>query len=202
MKTRLIIPVMLLTLSMSQIVASQSSPNYIAIRISIVKPTYEIGEAIQVEIQVKDDSDQPLIVPNSVSEAENSAGHVAFSLTDTAGHHQPSQMSLIGDTFAPFPSEPNLQLLLAQWLVLFPHHSVSSRMRLDAAKFPFLNNPGRYSLSAIYSSAGLSYPPNYRRLGLTDQDVASFQFREWSGKVRSNSVWLTVVRAKTSAGRP
>ncbi len=147
-----------------------------------------------MKVEVENQGNEPLYVSSSITQDLNSrAGYIEFELTDAKGHRQLPQTNFIGDVLTPYPQEPDWRLLLGSWPLLFPHSSISSQFSLDGAMFPFLTKPGRFKLSATYSSAGLAYSMNYGRLGLKEQDVASLQFRSWSGKVHSNSVWLTVV---------
>ena len=85
---------------------------------------------------------------------------------------------------------------MGRWLVLYPGYAVRATLLIDKTLFSFLDTPGKYKLRAAYSSGGLSYPGNYRQLGITDKDVAGLTYPSWSGKVQTNSVWITVVPKK------
>jgi hypothetical protein len=195
------VSILVLALSVAQAVANQRDSDELSVRLSLDKQRYEVGERIQVEVRVENQSDQALVVSNLISEVDNSEGYVAFKLIDAAGHGQPPQTRLIGDSFAPFPQKPDWRTVLGRWLVLHPKDSIASHLELDQAMFPSLTEPGKYEISATYSSAGLSYGLNYGSLGLTAQDVASLPFRSWSGKVQSNSVWVTIVNGKVPSGK-
>ena len=120
-------------------------------------------------------------------------GNVDFTVTDSKGQQQFPQLNWVADKLAPSPTEPDWRRVLGNWLVLFPKYSFASQLTLDGETFPFLKKPGRYKLSATYSSAGLDYGANSGELGLKAKDVTALPFRSWSGKIQSNSVWITIV---------
>jgi hypothetical protein len=174
-------------------VATLAQSDQIAVRLSLDKQQYEVQEQIPIKVEVENRGEKPLIVSNLITTDTNDRqGHIEFELIDTKGHHQVPQLKWIGDSFAPYPAEPDWRRLLGLWLVLYPKDSLCSRLSLDGATFPFLTKPGKYKISATYSSAGLAYGANYGRLGLKAQDVSALPYRSWSGKVQSNSVWITV----------
>ena len=186
----------LLALLISQASGGASDLNAIVIRLSLDKQQHALGEKIQVAVQVENEGDRPIIVSNIISDSDNPEGYVEFDLTDSTGLRQTPQVRSIADAFDPFPRDPDWRLLLGRWTVLYPKDSMTCHLILDGVTFPFLTKPGRYKLAATYSSAGLTYPMNYRSVGLKEQDVRSLRFPSWSGKVRSDSVWMTIVSAK------
>ncbi len=186
--------IVLLVLSMGQVGALPTDSDGIAVRLSLDKQRYTVGEQIQVRVEVQNQGSEALIIPNLTTAADVRAGYVQFDLTDAKGRRQTPQLR-VSELLGSVQLEPDWRLLLGQWLVLYPQTSFTSQLSLDGATFPFLTKPGRYKLSATYSSAGLSYGVNYRRLGLKEKDVASLRFPSWSGKVRSNSVWISIVPA-------
>jgi len=184
--------ILFMALSTSQSGAKLSPPTDIAVRLSLQKKTYTVGENIQVRVQIENLSDQPIVVSNLISNSDNREGYVEFTLSDKAGRREFPQTRLIADALAPFPQQPDWHLILGRWIVLYPNCSMTSHLSVDGATFPFLSKPGRYRLSGAYSSAGLAYPTNYRSLGLNEEDVRSLKFSAWSGKVHSNAVWITI----------
>lgn len=184
-----------LVLSIGQAGIISAASDNIVVRLSLGKQRYVVGGEIPVRVEVQNQGSEALIIPNLTTDADVRAGYVQFDLTDAKGRRQLPQLR-VSELLGSVQLEPDWRLLLGQWLVLYPQTSFTSQLSLDGATFPFLTKPGRYKLSATYSSAGLSYGVNYRRLGLKEQDVASLRFRSWSGKVRSNSVWITIVPAQ------
>jgi hypothetical protein len=187
---------LLIALAICQAAPGRLDSDGITVRLSLEKPRYSLAEQIQVRVQVENQSGRALIVSNLISDVDNREGFVQFSLTDAEGNQQLPQIKMISDSFAPFPHEPDWAILLGRWFVLYPKSSISSYLTLDGSTFPFLTKPGKYELTASYSSAGLSYPLNYRRVGLTAQNVESLRFTSWSGKVRSNSIPIEIVANK------
>ena len=180
-----------LLLAIGQVGIMSADSDGIAVRLSLGKQRFALGERLQVRVEVQNQRSETLIVSNVITEVDDRVGYVQFDLTDAKGHRQSPQLR-VSELLGPVQKEPDWRLLLGRWLVLYPQDSFTSQLDLDGETFPFLKRPGRYKLSATYSSAGLSYGVNYRSLGLKEQDVASLRFRSWSGKVRSNSVWITI----------
>ena len=174
-------------------VAAFAGTGRITVQISLHKEGYRIGKHIPVTVEITNNGSEGLIVSNLITtDVNNRQGHIEFTVTDSKGSRQSPQLNWVSDSFAPFPSAPDWRRVLGLWLVLFPKDSFSSRLNIDEETFPCLTKPGRYKLSATYSSAGLDYGGNYRMLGLKAQDVTALPFRTWSGKVQSNSVWIRI----------
>jgi hypothetical protein len=62
---------------------------------------------------------------------------------------------------------------------------------LSALKYEL--KPGSYHLREYYSSGGLFYPPAYRTLGLSEEEVKSLPFKAWHGKLAANELSFTIL---------
>jgi hypothetical protein len=175
--------------------AIPADPGKVSVHLLCAEQRAVVGERISVRVEVENRGDAPLIFANLISEADRLDGHVEFHLIDPSGRES-RRTRQVADSFAPYPKEPDWKLLLGRWVVLYPGYSMTAPLELDAATFWSLKTPGKYKLTAEYSSGGLSDPQNYRPLGFKEHDVASLPFASWSGKVQSNSVWLSIVPAQ------
>jgi hypothetical protein len=180
---------------MGQAGSSRPEATNVAVHISLQQQSYELGKSIDVRVQLTNNAENPLILPNIITLADiytdTSNGHIEFTLTDLHGEKSP-ETRMIADTFGRFPTQPEPELLLGRWFVLYPHESFTTVLKLDETILSFLARPGKYKLSATYSTAGLGYPMSYKSLGWTEQQVASLPFAPWGGKINSNSVWIYV----------
>lgn len=180
---------------------ASTGTNAIKVTLLVDKHTFAVGVPINVKVNIFNQSSEPVVVANDISIASGSDANVKFELTDTAGQVSPT-VSMIADSFATTQSTVNSwNSVLGRWLVLYPGYSICASFSLDGKLFSFLNKPGKYKVQATYSSGGLSYPPNYRRLGLKENDLGSMPYRGFSGTVRTNTVWVTVItktRTKTA----
>lgn len=173
------------------------SSTEISLRLSVTKASFVVGDSVAVVITLQNGGGAPLVVSNRMNTSSNNReGRVSFEVTDSAGRRESAQKQWIADNLSAYPKEPDWRLLLGNWLILYPHDSFSTELSLDQDTFTSLGKPGVYTVTATYSSAGFSYPENYRRLGLTDQDAASEKTKAWAGSVRSNSIGVTLVAAR------
>jgi|HubBroStandDraft_6_1064221.scaffolds.fasta_scaffold14707_2 hypothetical protein len=175
--------------------AATTDSGKVSVRVWCDTQRVVMKEPLHVRVEVWNRGDAPLIFPNLVTDADHLDGHIEFHLIDSKGRES-ARMRRVADSFAPYPREPNWQLLLGRWVVLYPGYSMTAPLDLSVDVFPFLNTPGIYKLKADYSSGGLSDPENYRPLGLSGHELASLPFSSWSGKIESDSVSLAVVPAQ------
>jgi len=182
----------LVAVSNFQVAAQTAVPASVTVHLALEKRRYMVGQQIDVAVQIKNEGREAVIVSNVISSSDNRQGYVRFDLTDSAGRQELPQVEMVGDNLAPFPQQPDWRLVLGKWIVLYANDSITSHLTIDAKTFSFLKKPGKYQLSAEYSSAGLAYPSNYRSIGLSAQDVGLMRFHSWSGKVRSDSVQIVI----------
>src|SRR5277367_3426458 len=166
----------------------------IAVHISSSKKTVKVGDSIHVEVIVSNNDDAPILIANSVGTITGAPARVQFELTDSHGHISPV-MTMTADNFEPTkPSDDDAAAkLLRFWTVLYPHTSMLFDVPIEGYMFKFLSRPGRYTLSATYTSNGILYGGN--GLGLSNELLASLPYTSWTGKVSTNEIPLTVVSA-------
>jgi len=167
----------------------------IAVHISSSNKTVKVGESIQVEVRVSNNGEAPILIANSVGTITGALARVQFELTDSHGHVSPPVMTMIADNFeSTKPSDDDAATkLLRFWTVLYPHTSMLFDVPIEGYMFKFLSRPGRYTLSATYTSNGILYGGN--GLGLSNELLASLPYTTWTGKVSTNEIPLTVVSA-------
>jgi hypothetical protein len=168
----------------------------IAVRMSVLKRSFHVGEPVLIDVRVSNVGKEPVIVGNDVSVVSGAVSRLEFKLRDIHGHLSPSTQ-MISDNFGSRPTNDDIATkLLASFVLLRPGNSLVVRTAVDSVLFALLSKPGTYQLSATYASGGLEYPPMYHRLGLTDEAVKSLPYRSWTGKVSMNTVSFEVVASK------
>lgn len=157
------------------------------------------GDPIPLDVYVSNAGSTPLLIGNLILQGSGGmpVSRIEFQLMDAKGRVLRPAVDMINDTLSA-KSEPNpASAFLSSYLLLRPGYSLTTRFLLDTNLFRELSTPGYYSVSATYISNGLSYPPIYRNVGLSDDDVKSLAFKAWSGKLVSNQVRFRVVASHT-----
>jgi len=174
--------------------AGKTAPQ-ISVHLTIPKGAYSVGEPVTVKTYIENVGNKPVLLANFVSMIRNTNSHIEFRLRDTHGHMSPS-LEATADNFSSSVAASPANALLGSWLLLKPGYSLVVDVTLDKDLFEFLGKPGKYRLSANYSSNGLLYPPVYRAIGLTDEEAQSVPFQSWSGNISTNTLNLEIVPVK------
>ena len=192
-----VLPLMILTASFG--LAQEDRPDerapQISVRMALPKKVFTVGEILRVKVQISNIGNKPVLVSNILSMSPNSPSHIEFELRDDHGGVSPS-LKMIADTFSSSETASPSSALLGSWLLLNQGYSLAVEIKLDKELFEFLGKPGSYTLSGRYFSAGLFYPPTYRQIGLTEQDVKSVMFQSWNGNTTTNTLSFEVVPGK------
>jgi len=197
---RIRLGLLLIVLATSSVTAAQggaagNTAPQISVHLTIPQRAFSVGESVPVKIHIENVGNKPVLIPNSVSVIHNTNAHIEVELRDTHGRLSPSLMAT-AENFPPrVPSSPAIALLRS-WLLLWPKSSLVVDLPIDKELFAFLGKPGKYRLSAVYSSNGLLYSHVYRDIGLTDEEVQSLPFQSWSGHISTNTLDFEIVPAK------
>jgi hypothetical protein len=170
----------------------------LAVVLSLQKRNFSLGEAISVQVQLYNSGKNSILISNSVS-LGGGVANLDLTLRDSSDKVSP-RTDMTNDHF-PAQDRPNAASnFLRYWMLLKPGNFLTTTVTIDQLIFAFLSKPGRYKLSGEYYSNGLAYPPTYRSLGLSDEDVRSLPYPCWTGKIQVNEVYLRIVPGKGGAG--
>jgi hypothetical protein len=164
----------------------------IAVRLSTNKSSYRTGEAVPLKIEVSNVGMMPALIGNQISEASGyHSSFVEFYMQNSKGETVPQTTITNADYFPSATNPSPAAALIASWLVLKPGTSFSATIRVDHL-FNELREPGTYTLSGSYSSAG----PWYQGVGGFNQaDIKAFPFAAWTGKIRTNTIAVRITPA-------
>ena len=161
--------------------------------LSLPKSIYRAGEPIQVKLEVSNKGETSVLIANEISMSTTvQPSHVDFVLVDHRGNDVPAGFFALDSWGPKVVSSPGIAFL-ESFLVLRPGYSLTKVFKLDTQLFRGLSQPGTFSLYALYSSNGLSYPPALGVIGVTETDVKLLPFVAWSGKIRTNTVLFKVL---------
>ena len=191
---------LLVVLAIPRVIAAQgdgagNTAPQISVHLTSSKRIFSVAEPIAIKIRIENVGDKPVLIANFVSIIRNMDSHIEFGLRDTHGRMSPS-LEANADNFSSSAAANPANALLGSWLLLKPGYSLAVDVTLGKDLFEFLGKPGKYRLSATYSSNGLLYPPVYRAIGLTDEEVQSVPFQSWKGKISTNTLNLEIVPVK------
>jgi hypothetical protein len=165
----------------------------ISIKLSVEKKHFAKGESIPLRIDVVNSGTDPVLIGNFISESRGVPSPVIdFELKNSQGEEISPDVVIISDSFSPRKPPNATVAFLTSYLLLYPGYGLTTQAVIDETLFKALRIAGDYRLSVTYSSNGLMYPPTYRQLGLSDDDVKSMPFPAWRGKLSSNEVRFTV----------
>jgi hypothetical protein len=92
--------------------------------------------------------------------------------------------------------------LLHRWTVLPPGDFYGRVISIPSESFPQLSTPGRWRLSGTYKSIGnlsSSFCWDTAPIPDNEEQIKGLPYEAWQGIVFTNSVWIEVVRARSSA---
>jgi hypothetical protein len=180
--------------------SSDEADSDLTVTLVLKRAEIHSGQAVPVDVLVHNTGSTPLLIGNLIVRGGGGlpVSRIQFELRDDRGHVIPPDVEMIADSFSA-KKEPNpATAFLSSYLLLHPGYSLTTEFLLDVNLFKDLAKPGYYRLSATYTSNGLSYPPVYHNVGLSDEDIKSLPFKAWSGKLATNEVRFKIMAARTA----
>jgi hypothetical protein len=168
----------------------------IQVSVALDHKEFHLGDPMELRLEISNVGPAPLLVANSVSFFGNSDAFLEIELHNQRGPVQP-HIGMAVDCF-PTPvkdKRPPSDVVLKSFLVLRPRTSYVQKIALyeHLSRLEYELKPGKYTVTAYYSSRGLFYPSMCGTQGLTEEDVRSLPFETWHGKVRTNKISFTVL---------
>jgi len=175
----------------------------IEVRLIPTKKSITVGEVLKIRVEIQNVSSKPLFIENGI-----------YSLCA-----RPSPLSLRLDLGPPMkpPKGPGFGCasdcvylakdsfatrLLSRWTVLPPGDFYGTVISVYPESFPQLSTPGRWRLGGTYKSIGnLSSSFCWDTAPIPDKEeqIKGLPYEAWQGLVFTNTVWIEVLRAGSSA---
>jgi len=166
----------------------------IAVRLYSAKATYRVGEAVTLRVEIVNQGLETLFIYGMVETVSGSISDLEVEVKDGRGRISPQErMGPPFVLFKPDQDQVGLESVLWQsWIALRPGYSYGTTVEIDGDSHEFLRQPGRYRITATYSSWGMEAPVYYSPLAKHPEEVAKLPFKSWKGSVRSNPIWIVI----------
>jgi hypothetical protein len=156
----------------------------------------KIGQSVPLEFVIRNSSSKDVLINRYFSEVSGAHGVLGIEVYDEQGRRSP-QVDFVasksgGNLSAEKPTEWDY---LRWWILLSPGYSYGRRIEIDQSQVEFLRKPGRYRINATLNLVG-TYPPGIAN-DLTSENATKAPFEIWSGRLRTNEVWITIRPSST-----
>jgi hypothetical protein len=183
--------------------AQETKGTQIEIRLTPIKKSINAGDVLDIRVEIRNVSSKPLFIENGVYSPCAPPSPLSLRL-DLGPPMKPQTgpgfgcasdcVYLAKDSFA--------KRLVSRWTVLPPGDFYGRVISVPPESFPQLNTPGRWRLSGTYKSIGnLSSSFCWDTAPIPDyeEQIKGLPYEAWQGVVFTNSVWIEVLRAGSSA---
>ena len=183
--------------------AQEAEGTQIEVRIIPIKRSITAGKVLDVRVEIRNVGSKPLLIERGIYSPCGPATPLSLRL-DLGPPMKPQTGPGFGcasdcvytakDSFA--------GRLLHRWTVLPPGDFYGGVISVPPESFPQLSTPGRWRLSGTYKSIGnLSSPFCLDAAPIPDNEeqIKGLPYEAWQGVVFTNSGWIEVVRAGSSA---
>ena len=175
----------------------------IEVRLIPTKKSIKVGEVLHVRVEIWNVGSKPLFIEKAIYELCGPTSPLSFSL-----ELGPPIKPQTGPGFscavdcAYNAKDSFARRLLFRWTTLPPGDFYGTVVAIHPNSFPQLNTPGRWRLRGTYKSIGnLSSSPCWDLAPTPDNEeqIRGLPYEAWQGEVDTNTVWIEVVRAGSSA---
>jgi hypothetical protein len=166
----------------------------------IPKKKINVGEALEVRVEIKNVGSKPLFIKNAIYELCAPAPlslrlELGPPMKPWQGHGCASDC--IYDAKDSFAGR-----LAYHWTILPAGDFFGTVVTMDPHAFPQLNTPGRWRLRGTYeSTSNLSSSLCFDTAPIPDEkeQIKGLPYEAWHGRVATNTVWIEVVRTRGPA---
>ena len=183
--------------------AQETKGTQIEVRLFPIKNSIRVGEVLRIRVEIRNVGSETLFIENNIYSPCMPPTPLSLRL-DLGPPLKPQTGPGFGcasdciytakDSFA--------RRLLYRWTILPPRDFYGSIISVQPESFPQLSTPGRWRLSGTYKSIGnLSSSFCWDTAPLPDKEeqIKGLPYEAWQGVVFTNSVWIEVLRAGSSA---
>jgi hypothetical protein len=164
------------------------------------KKAIKVGEALEVRVEIWNVGPKPLFIKNAIFDL---CGLSPLSLRLELGPPMKPQPGHGCASDCIYDAEDSFaRRFVYHWTTLPPGDFYGTVVAMDPDSFPQLNTPGRWRLRGTYKSTGdLSSSLCFDPAPLPDnkEQIKRLPYEAWQGAVDTNTIWIEVVRAGSSA---
>jgi hypothetical protein len=179
--------------------APEKANKQIEVKISPKTRVVNAGEALEVQVEIWNVGSQQVFIEKTVHELFSYSPltlrlELGPPLKPGEGHNGAADC-------ADNPKEDFTSRLVRRWIPLPAGHFYGAVVRMDPDSFPELQTPGRWRLRGEYGSNGdlSSSVCVFHRTPLDPELVARLPYKAWQGKEETNTVWINVLRPRSSS---
>ena len=151
----------------------------------------KIGQPVPLEFVIRNSSSKDILVNRYLSDVGGPHAVLGFEVYDEQGRSSPQVDSVASERAVKVPSGNSPPWdYLKWWILLSPGYSYGRRVEIDQSQVEFFGKPGKYRVSATLNLIG-TYPPSVVN-DLTSETATKAPFEIWSGRLKTNDVWITI----------
>ena len=183
-----IVNVAIAALCPAQSLPETALPPKVQVRLSLAKPTYKVGEAVEDTALIQNVGTEPFYVWQGIGFAYYGEGILTPHLTNSVGKDVPEE-SKVGGHHGVGKSD-FAEYVEKQWLYLAPGQFYG----ITEGRFSNLLQPGRYSLMVEYSSSAFPWVLAGETMRDVQESAKKLKYAAVLGKFLSNEVTFSIVK--------
>ena len=183
--------------------AQETKGTQIEVRLIPVEKSIKVGEVLHIRVEIRNVGSETLFIENRIYSPCAPPSPLSLRL-DLGPPMKPQTGPGFGcASDCVYTAKDSLaRRLLYRWTVLPPRDFYGSVISVQPESFPQLGTPGRWRLSGTYTSIGnLSSSFCWDTAPIPDKEeqIKGLPYGAWQGVVFTNSVWIEVLHAGSSA---
>jgi hypothetical protein len=180
--------------------APDTNSKQIEVRLIPERKAIEVGEALEVRIEIRNAGLKTLFIESSIYEPCGPTSPLSLRL-ELGPPVKPQVRSGCAADCAYTAKDSFAARLVDRWTVLPTGDFYGTTVTMHPDSFPQLSIPGRWRLRGTYKSTGnLSSSLCFDSAPIPDneQQIKGLPYEAWQGEVDTNTTWVEVVRAGSS----
>jgi hypothetical protein len=183
--------------------AQETKGTQIEVRLFPIKKSIKVGEVLRIQVEIRNVGSETLFIENSIYSPcmPPTPLSLRFDLGPPLKPQTGPGFGCASDCI--YTAKDSFAgRLLHRWTVLSPRDFYGSIISVQPESFPQLTTPGRWRLSGTYKSIGnlsSSFCWDTAPIPDNEEQIKGLPYEAWQGVVFTNSVWIEVLRAGSSA---
>lgn len=174
----------------------------IEVRLSPVQGRYQVGDPINIKVEICNKGRTGVFVGNSIPEIADWIYNLRLTVVDSQGRVSPSMTASPPFVSPKYSSEAFSSALIRRWLVLYPGYYLGRTITIDSTTFQFLRHAGQYKISGVYSSQGMDAPLYYNPLSKETDSIQKLAYPQWKGTLTTNEISVEIINRRVAHTSP